>query len=269
MNPYIQFDIRGLSVILDDEDGRVFPVDSDARIESAELLLDEHNNIVGIQVNFSDDTIIDSRLIDDTETVVELFVAHVICELDASVGALSIEGKCAYNPNQPPNDGVLRLSSTIEIGCSATVTSTYGLERYKNLFTDSIFSSNAKYHYLLLNNIMSVDNMVLRYLMQYEFLKSLMSPSEGHKRVRQRDVTAFIRDKYNPSPSTYRKIGMHLSSLPDKNFEQDDLTHYRNILAHNGSSRLPENYERAIRTLSSAMTKVIYFAIQRLPQEEE
>lgn len=115
---------------------------------------------------------------------------------------------------------------------------------------------------LVFSNIMKIDNMAIRYLMQYEFLMGIV-PQQNNKKYRvQKDVTDFIRDKYNPTLE-FNRIGFHPTRRDGKSFDEDDISYYRNILAHNDSSAIPENFETIIATFSKAATKVIFFALKQ------
>ena len=70
------------------------------------------------------------------------------------------------------------------------------------------------------------------------------------------------QNHFNPSRKSY-KIGFHKTRRPGKTFDEDDITYYRNILAHNDSSAIPKEFDRTISTMSRAMTAVIFFYLDQ------
>lgn len=131
--------------------------------ESVEMLL-EDGDIIGVQVNFPDDTLINTTLFDYVKKKVELFVVKIICELDTTVDGLEITTGTIHNPNLPPGEGPIRISDTIGIACSLSLTTSYTLDRYKGLFQNLPTSADKEDKYLILSNIMKIDNIAVRYL---------------------------------------------------------------------------------------------------------
>ena len=256
MNPFIIFDVKGLDGISVQGEVQEFVTSSCDNIEAIGFILDDHN-IVGIKVRFPAKTVIDKKLIDNTYQIVELFLASIIGELDVVANGYTLKTGQVYNPNLPPTEGPIIVSDIMMICDTLSVTCSYPLERYEKLFLALPIDNNTRDKILVFSNIMKIDNIAIRYLMQYEFLMSLVAPH----RV-QKEVTDFIRDTYNPTLA-FNFIGFHPTRKPGKTFDEDDISYYRNILAHNDSSAIPDNFEKVIANMSKAATKVIFFALKQ------
>lgn len=259
MNPFIIFDVNGLDGISIQGEAQEFTTSNNTPIETIQFMLDDLN-IVGIKVGFSAKTVIDKELINSTYQMIELFLASIIGELDVVVKGFTLKTGQVYNPNLPPAEGpfivsdIMLMCDTLSLTCCS-----YPLERYEKLFLALPTDNDSRDKMLVFSSIMKIDNMAIRYLMQYEFLMSLVSPH----RV-QKEVTDFIRDKYNPTLA-FDYIGFHPTRRVGKTFDEDDISYYRNILAHNDSSAIPDNFENTITNMSKAATRVIFFALKHSP----
>lgn len=260
MNPYITYKIAGLNGLSISGEFKTFSVTGQEKIDSIEMLIDD-STIQGIKVFFTPDTVIDKQLADNTYQVVYLYLANVIGELDAVVRGLSIKSDETYNPNLPKKDGPIIFNDMILIADSLSVTVNYPIERYGQLFAEIPTDESKKDKLLLFINIMKIDNIAVRYLMQYEYLISLVSPNRS-----QKEVTDFIRDQFNPSRA-FNKVGFHATRRPKKTYDEDDITYYRNILAHNDSSAPTEDedLEKIIKTMNQAIKEVIFFKMNQMP----
>lgn len=257
MPPHIEFNITGLKGITVSGDTYSFSVGNLENIKVVKLILD-NGDIVGVRVTFSDEIVIDDPLIFAAQNTVELFIMNIIGNLDADVLGLDISIGNINNPNLPPQEGPLKVHSSICLSCSVSIVHGYSINRYKTLFTSIPTTSEKKDAFFITNTIMKIDNIAIRYLMQYELLMSLVSP--GRK---QKEVTEFIQNKYNPT-LTFNQIGFHPTRRPGKTFDEDDITYYRNILAHNDSSTMPEGFEKIIPTMSKAINRVLFFVFDQM-----
>lgn len=259
MNPYILFTVKGLDGIGIQGETYEFEVSTQEYIEKIEFILDSQD-IVGIKVTFDSETIIDENIKDSTYRLVELYLATVIGELNIMVGKYSIKIDSIHNLNCSAEEG-LSLANGLAISCSTSLSCRYPLQRYKELFSSLSTDEDIKDKILLFSNIMQIDNIAVRYLMQYELLKSIVPSQKGQKG--QKDITDFIRDKFNPTLSS-GGVGFHPTRRDGNPFDEDDITYYRNILAHNDSSALPDNYNDIIVKMSMAATQAIFFALRQI-----
>lgn len=99
---------------------------------------------------------------------------------------------------------------------------------------------------------MQIDNIAIRYLLQYEFLLSRVS-----KNRKQKEVTNYILNKYNPTKA-FNKIGTQPTRRSGKSFEEDEITYYRNLLAHNEGGRV-DDLEKKINLMNRAINDVIWY----------
>lgn len=258
MNPYIIYEINGVTGLSISSESKTFSVTGQRKIDSIEMLIDD-STIQGIRVFFAPDTVIDEQLANETYQMVSLYLAEVIGELDGVIDGLSIKSGEIYNPNWPRKDGPIICSDMILSTDSLSVVLNYPIERYGQLFAKIPTDESKKDQLLLFINIMKIDNIAVRYLMQYEYLMSLVSP-----RHTQKEVTDFIRDQFNPSRS-FNKVSFHPTRRPQKTYDEDDITYYRNILAHNDSSVLPDDLEQIVHTMNRAIKEVIFFKLNQMP----
>lgn len=256
MNPFITFNVNGFNGIGIIGETHRFETPNKGQTETVEFLL-EDQDITGIKVLFYSETIIDQELIDSTYQTIELFLATLIGKLDVIIHGFSLEIDQVYNPHLSPMEGSIVVSDMMLL-CDKLLSETinYPIGRYEELFLDLPTDDNIRDKTLVFSNIMKIDNIAIRYLMQYEFLMSLVAPH----RV-QKEVTDFIRDTYNPL-FDFNRICFYRTRKPGKTFCEDAITYYRNILAHNDSSAFPDDFENVITNMSKAATKVIFFALE-------
>lgn len=257
MNPYIIYEIAGLNGLSISSEFKTFSVTGQGNIDSIEMLV-EDLTIWGVKVFFDPDTVIDKQLADNAYQIVSLYLAEVIGELDGVINGLSIKSGEIFNPNLPKKDGPILINDIILMTDSLSVVANYPIERYGQLFAKIPTDESKKDKLLLFINIMKINNIAVRYLMQYEYLMSLVSPKHT-----QKEVTDFIRDQFNPS-RPFNKVGFQTTRRPQKTYDEDDITYYRNILAHNDSSVLPENLEQIVSTMNRAIKEVIFFKLNQM-----
>ena len=256
MNPFVVFNISGIEGIAVGGECRIFPIEKHENIVSIEILQNDLC-IIGVKIFFASDTVISNSMIDSARQMVELFVANVIGHLNAIVTKLTIQTGDIYNPNEKSIESPLVISDMVLIVDEISSTISYPIQRYEGLFLNSPIDSEKKDRFAVFGNIMKIENIIVRYLMQYEFLVSLVSPNR-----KQKEVTDYIEKYFNPSRDL-NKIGFHKTRRPGKTFDEDDITYYRNILAHNDSNAVPENFDHTILTMSRAMTAVIFFYLDQ------
>ena len=100
---------------------------------------------------------------------------------------------------------------------------------------------------------MKIDNIVTRYLMQYELLLNLVAPNHL-----QKEITTYIREIYNPAIKT-AKVGFKKARKPGKNYDEDDITFHRNLLGHN--STIQEVSDKEIEIFSNKLADILLFTL--------
>lgn len=100
---------------------------------------------------------------------------------------------------------------------------------------------------------MRIDDIFVRYLMQYEIL--LGQVTNEHT---QKEVTDYIKKVYNPANKD-RQIGFQLTRRPRRKYKEDDLTYNRNLLGHGDIEKAVS--EEKIRQLSRSIMDVLWFSL--------
>ena len=260
MNPNIQFSVTGLSQISVHGDTYGFPVRQQEPLTSMTFLLSD-DEITGIRADFSETAILDPELIAHTTRLVELYLNTIIGELSVTPYGFSVEVRSVYNPNLPVEEGPLRLSSSLTLTDAVSITSNYSIERYQQIFEDLPTSEKDIDHRIAFGAIMKIDNLAVRFLIQYELLLTLTT---YHRR--QKEVTDYIARTYNPS-CHFGTIRMLPTRKENQHYLEDEISYYRNILAHNNGSDLPENWEDKVASMSKAANEVIFYAFHHpLPE---
>lgn len=258
MNPYILFYITGIKNIAISGENHSFPVENQGSIVSIDVLMKKYC-LEGIKVWFSEDTFIDQVMKENAYQLVELFLINIIGKLNAMADKFTIQENQIYNPNEVNKDGIFTARTTIGIECSTLAIPIYSIEQFSKIFSGIPSDSEKRDRLLVFSSIMKIENIAIRYLIQYEFLMSLVSA-----RHRQKDVTDYINHIFNPSDPTHT-IGFHQTRRPGKTFSEDDITYLRNILAHNDSNAIPEKINQIISGMSQAINEVIFFCLDTTP----
>lgn len=250
----MEYEILGIKGITLYDDNFAFGIENEYRIESVKIILNDLLEISGLRVTFNNDYIIEQSSKDSVYKLVEAFVVKIILELKPEVIGLCIKISRIYNPNEIKVNDVVEFFDTISVTDSVSFTSGYPIEKYSDIFTQISKDNSQQDRYTIFFNIMKMDNLIIRYLMLYELLMSLIS----YKR-KQKDITDYIRDKYNPTLS-FNKIGFHATRRTRMSFDEDDITYYRNILAHSDVGNIDNKLEATIKTMIEGLIQVIYFA---------
>lgn len=259
MNPYINYEVSGLNGIgiLSEEHG--FNV-NDADIECVQLT-DEEENIRSIKVLLHSSAIITADVSERITNRIHLFVAELLGRLDTVPQGFSIRISEIYDPNQSAEESdSLEIYSSVCFGanCSAT-TLNHPIVWYKESFDRVPTDSDKQYTMLLFLNIMKIDNIAIRYLMLYELLKNLIPGDHT-----QKDVVNFIREQFNPSRIP-DYIGFKKTRKIGKNYDEDLITYYRNLLAHNDSSDSPADFEETVLHLCRTLVEAIFYQLNQTP----
>ena len=262
MAPYIRYTIKGLSGIGISSEEHSFDTQNVLDTKSVDLTC-EDDNICALTVSFCDNTIIDQTLLDNTEQMVRLYIADLLGRLGATTNRFSLNVDHISNPNlsTPESDGLI-FNSILMMVDSLKVSLNFPINRYKDIF-DNLPTDPAKQENLLLFfNIMQIDNIAIRYLMLYELLLNLSIGIRTSKRS-QANVTGFIRDSFNPAHPV-NCVGSHPTRRSGKDYDEDDITYYRNLLSHNDSSATPPNFEEKISEMSHLLIQVIFFRFDNM-----
>lgn len=98
-----------------------------------------------------------------------------------------------------------------------------------------------------------IDDIFVRYLMQYEILLGQVT-----KEHTQKEVTNYIKKVYNPANKD-RQIGFQPTRRPGRKYKEDDLTYNRNLLGHGDIEKAVS--EEKIRQLSRSIMDVLWFSL--------
>ena len=100
---------------------------------------------------------------------------------------------------------------------------------------------------------MGIDDIFVRYLMQYEILLGQVT-----KEHTQKEVTDYIKKVYNPANKD-RQIGFQPTRKLGRTYKEDDLTYNRNLLGHADIEKVVS--EEKIRQLSRSIMDVLWFSL--------
>ena len=100
---------------------------------------------------------------------------------------------------------------------------------------------------------MRIDDIFVRYLMQYEILLGQVT-----KEHTQKEVTDYIKKVYNPANKD-RQIGFQPTRKLGRTYKEDDLTYNRNLLGHADIEKVVS--EEKIRQLSRSIMDVLWFSL--------
>lgn len=249
MKPYIVFKVSGIKGHIISDEMKSFAPNDDL-VESVEIT-QSSDRIEKIKFILKENAT-DNRIINQLTKKVERFIVNIYGKLHPSINKFNLQIEQIYTPNND-DTSTLQINSCIAISDSITIICSYGIETFKELYDQKSPNPDADNIYMLLYNIMKIDNIVTRFLMQYELLLSLVAPT--HK---QKEVTEYIKNTYNPVQS-YQKIGFHRTRKIGQTYDEDDLTYYRNLLGHNDSSEMVN--DSTIKSCSNVLANVIYFKL--------
>lgn len=131
--------------------------------------------------------------------------------------------------------------------------STVNADYFKEMYEKQVPEDKADEVYPLLFSTMRIDDIFVRYLMQYEIL--LGQVTNEHT---QKEVTDYIKKVYNPANKD-RQIGFQLTRRPRRKYKEDDLTYNRNLLGHGDIEKAVS--EEKIRQLSRSIMDVLWFSL--------
>lgn len=252
MKSFVSYKVSGVRGYIISDDIRSFTVTDDL-IETVEILQTD-DAICGLKFTMKDTITLDSDIVAKVTNKAEVFLVNMYGKLQPSIRAFNLEVEQIYDPKQKQS-GCIKVFDRICFAESISIKRSYGIDTFRDFFGKKSLRPDADNTYMLLFNIMKIDNIVTRYLMQYELLLNLVATNHL-----QKEITAFIRDVYNPT-NPLNKIGFHQTRKPGKTYDEDSITYYRNLLGHNDASE--EVTDEKINLFSNALAEVLLFALNK------
>lgn len=259
---WISFAVKGLKNISVYGESYSFKTINDDLIEEIEILQEE-NSITDIRCILKNIDDINDNILEQVHTKVKIFLVNLYGEYQPIL--CNFKTQCsgkhflhALDTELPTIEEVIGFSEDI------TLSAQYKIEIFKNLFEDKFLTPDKDGDYMLLYHTMTIDNIVTRYLMQYEILLSHV-PVGNSKKHLQENVTNYIKNVYNPLHPAEDQIVFHKTRKPGKSYSEDEITYYRNLLGHNDSSADIQVNDKTTLAYSNKLVKVLYF---RLTEKE-
>lgn len=252
MKPFVSYKVSGVRGHIISGDIRSFTVEDD-HIETVEISQTK-DTICGLKFTLKDTITLDRDIVAKVTNKAEVFFVNMYGKLQPSIQAFNLKVEHVYDPKQKQTD-CIKVFDTIHFAERLSIIRGYEIDTFRDFFDKKSLRPDADNIYMLLFNIMKIDNIVTRYLMQYELLLNLVAPKHL-----QKEITVFIRDVYNPT-KPFNKIGFHQTRKPGKTYDEDNITYYRNLLGHNDASE--EVTDEKINLFSNALAEVLLFALNR------
>ena len=263
-NFYIDFTILGLGCKVAESDKNRFNLYCDGNKNISVKFFSDDNGINKIRVYYPYTQVLSKEIDEITQNVrfrVYWFILKLIEKNGCAIIHRNIRVDMSYSLDSHIHHECIHLRDDMQM------TSVCSIEEYKKDFSAALpidDDNEIKIKLLMLFELQKIENAQLRYLMEYDFLKSIIGRNEGCELGYngQRKVKCFIDQKYNRE--RYTKIGYHESTNPNRNspIKEVDITFCRNLLAHNYKTELYKRYEELIDTMSIVIIDVIRFAIQ-------
>lgn len=252
MKPFVSYKVSGVRGHIISDDIHSFTVTDDL-VETVEISQTK-DTICGLKFTLKDTITLDNDIVAKLTNKAEVFLVNMYGNLQPSIRAFNLKVGQVYDPKQKQT-GCIKVSDTICFAERLSVIRGHRIDTFRDFFGKKSLRPDADNTYMLLFNIMKIDNIVTRYLMQYELLLNLVTTNHL-----QREITAFIRDIYNPT-KPFNRIGFHQTRKPGKTYNEDDITYYRNLLGHNDTSE--EVSDEKINLFSNALAEILLFALNR------
>jgi len=255
MNPYVSFEVSGIEGVTVEKGRTDFLVDNDNVIEKVEII-QENNTFKGFRFDLKKGTSIDASLVSKLTAKAQRFAVNIYGKCNPFVSEFSLKPNQIYDPQNDDNESIM---ATIPMG--VIINMRLGIVRpirhFKEMFEQYSPHSDADDYYSLLFNAMKTNNIVARYLFQYEILLSLVAPNHC-----QKEVTEYIKTKYNPNAEV-NKIGFSQTRKEiKKKYDEDNITYYRNLLGHNDGSS--EVNDKKTNEMSKDLANVLFYAMNNV-----
>lgn len=267
-NFYIDFTIFGLGCKVAESDKNRFDLYCNGNKNISVKFFSDDNGINKIRVYCPYTQALSKEIDEITQNIkfrVYWFILKLIEKNGYAIIHRNIKVDMSYSLNSHIHHEYIHVRDDMQM------ISVCSIGEYKKAFSAALPIDNdneIKIKLSTLFELQKIKNSQLRYLMEYDFLMSIIGRHEGCKlRYKgQSKVKQFIDQKYN-NREQCTKIGCHESTNPNRNrnrngYEEDDITFCRNLLAHNYKTELYERYEELIDTMSVVIIDVIRFAIQ-------
>lgn len=251
--PFISYELIDFKVGLEPEEVNFFTIENDNAIERIEFstISKKVRKLKSITIYYKEDTDIDDDMVNKANQMFKNFIFNIIGE-DNNI--IYFDYKCCIRGSETIFKDYISLVDGISMNYD------YKIQEFKKLFENKSKDSVNFYEDLdVFMTILKIKEVTLRYLMLYEFLRVRITvPDKNPIKNSQKDVTDFIRDKYNPvKPVNF--IGFKPTRRKDKDYKEDSITYYRNLIAHSDTKNLEsKNLENEIRRFSIALVDVIY-----------
>ncbi len=250
MKSFITYKIYGMKGSIISGDIHSFSV-TDNLVEDIEIS-QTNDTICGIKFTLKDNVAVDEDVIAQVDKKAQVFLVNMYGSLHPYIRGFRMKLDQVYDSKREQKN-LIELSDSVCFTEDIMIIRSYGVDTFKSFFDKRSLAPNIENFYMLLFNVMQIDNIVVRYLMQYELLLSLVA--DHHK---QAEVSAFIRNKYNPA-KVFGKIEFRPTRKNRKAYLEDDITFHRNLLGHNdGSNKVTD---KEISELSNALADVLLFAL--------
>lgn len=246
--PYIEYKIQGISGIVAKEE-KSFCVKDDLIIQIE--LKQEGLEITGLKVLLKEDSVIDEQVKQTIRRKIERFLVNLYGNPNVYVSKFSMGILQIFNPNS--KKAQYEFSSTLVISAECSCAIQCNADYFKEMYEKQVPEDKADEVYPLLFSTMRIDDIFVRYLMQYEIL--LGQVTNEHT---QKEVTDYIKKVYNPANKD-RQIGFQLTRRPRRKYKEDDLTYNRNLLGHGDIEKAVS--EEKIRQLSRSIMDVLWFSL--------
>ena len=156
-----------------------------------------------------------------------------------------------FNPNSKKTQ--YEFSSTLVISAECSCAIQCNADYFQDMYEKQVPEDKADEVYPLLFSTMRIDDIFVRYLMQYEILLGQVT-----KEHTQKEVTDYIKKVYNPANKD-RQIGFQPTRKLGRTYKEDDLTYNRNLLGHADIEKVVS--EEKIRQLSRSIMDVLWFSL--------
>lgn len=262
--PYIKYDICGLNNIAITNNTVHFSLDSSKNycyIEDMEFHLSPDNKINGMSVFLNEKTLIDDKIFCNINNLIESYLFNIIAELKADVHNFNYKINHIHNPNnQNRSEKPNTIIGIPPVSLSCKFIECQRIDKYKNILEKTIVNNNITDIHRLLLEIMKINNLSTRFLMQYQLLLTLV-PTKQKSRPIQQDIVTYIKKIYNVEyPNNQLKI--YKSKKPGSNADEDSITYYRNMVAHSDLIEIDEpKLSTEISIMSNEINHVIYHVL--------
>ena len=170
MKPFVLYEVGGVQGDIISDDTHTFSVNDDL-IDEVEIIQSD-DSIEGVKIYLKESLVVDRNVLSQITPKVQHFFVNLYGKFQPTIFKFKMCIKQIYNPNFP--DGAqFELRDGICISESITIIRQHKIDAFKELFILKCSHPEADNYYMLFFNIMKIDNIVTRYLMQYELLLAL------------------------------------------------------------------------------------------------